>query len=181
MKHDGIAGEAGYGATAKSLHWLIVALLVVQFALAWTMPHIRRGTKPEGLIAWHLWVGATILLVSVLRFAWRLARPVPLVTTNVPAWQNGVARAVHIVLAVLVIALPLMGWANASARGWRVSLFGLLTLPPLVRVESPFGRALGDIHTLTAEVILVVIGLHVLAAVYHHFLRRDAVLRRMLP
>ncbi|HUZ71631.1 MAG TPA: cytochrome b [Stellaceae bacterium] len=181
MENHESAAELGYGASAKSLHWLVVFLLAVQFALAWTMPDIDRGTKPEGLIAWHLGMGAVILVVAILRLLWNLARPVPLITENVPAWQSRAARATHVLLYVLLIALPLMGWANASARGWSVSLFGLVPLPLLLPVDSPLGRALGGVHAEAALVLLGLVGLHVAAAFYHHFLRRDAVLRRMLP
>jgi len=171
----------GYGAVAKGLHWLVVALLVAQFALAWTMPDIQRGTKPEGLIAWHLAVGTTILAIAVIRIAWGLTYPIPLLTEGVPPWQRLAARATHVLLNLLLIALPLMGWANASARGWSVRLFGVMPLPALTAVDSPLGRAMGDIHVTTTWILLGVAGLHVAAALYHHFLRRDGVLRRMLP
>jgi cytochrome b561 len=175
------AAAAGYGRVAKGLHWLVVALLALQCAIAWSMPHIRRATEPVGLIDLHLKVGVLILIVVLVRLLWRWRFPVPLPTERMPAWQTVAARATHVLLYAILVALPLLGWANASARGWHVSLFGAVPLPPLVSAESPRGLASGDIHTAVAWVLLAAVGLHLCAALYHHFVRRDEVLRRMLP
>jgi cytochrome b561 len=180
MLQERMARAPGYGGVAKSLHWLIVLLLVVQFALAWTMPEIHRGTRPETLINLHLSVGTVILLVALLRLAWRLRFPVPLVTDNVPRWQHRAAQASHSLLYLLLLLMPLLGWANGSARGWTIDFFGLAALPPLLPENSPLGRELGDVHIWTSYVLLGFLGLHVAAALYHHFWLRDRVLRRML-
>jgi cytochrome b561 len=170
-----------YGAVAKGLHWLVAMLLAAQYAIAWSMPHIGRGTEPVGLIDWHLSVGTLILLVVAVRLVWSLAYPVPLVSGPLPAWQARVARTTHLVLYALLLVLPLMGWANASARGWTVRLFGLGPLPAILPTDSPLGGALGDIHATTALVLLGLAGLHIAAALYHGFVLRDGILRRMLP
>ena len=180
MLQERMARAPGYGGVAKSLHWLIVLLLVVQFALAWTMPEIHRGTRPETLINLHLSVGTVILLVALLRLAWRLRFTVPLVTDNVPRWQHRAAQASHSLLYLLLLLMPLLGWANASARGWTIDFFGLAALPPLLPENSPLGRELGDVHIWTSYVLLGFLGLHVAAALYHHFWLRDRVLRRIL-
>jgi cytochrome b561 len=91
------------------------------------------------------------------------------------------ASVTHGLLYVLLIALPLMGWANASAHGWTVSLFHVVPLPALAAAGSAFGHTLGDVHKLTAWVLLGLIGLHVAAALFHQFVIRDGTLSRMLP
>jgi cytochrome b561 len=181
MLQDRNVTESGYGGVAKSLHWLIAALLVVQFAIAWTMPDIGRDTRPEGPISLHLSFGALIVVVVIVRLAWRLTHAVPLLTDGVPPWQHYAAQATHFLLYAILVALPVMGWANANARGWDVSLFGIAPLPKIMATRSGLGMALGDIHGTTAIVLLVVVGLHALTALYHHFVRRDRVLLRMLP
>lgn len=181
MSGNQTAREPGYGAVAKLLHWLIVALLVAQFLIGWTMPDIRRGTKPEGLISLHLSVGLLILFIVVIRILWRLSHPVPLLDDGQPYWQHRAAEATHGLLYLILFFLPLMGWANASSRGWTMHFFGLFTLPALVSSGSAFGHELGDIHILTSYVLLALIGLHVLATLYHQFWLRDRVLARMLP
>lgn len=171
----------GYGPTAKILHWLIVALVATQYVIGWTMPDIHRGTTPEGLIAWHLWVGAAIILVLVIRILWRLTHPVPLVRDNVPRWQQLLAALTHGLLYLVLAILLLLGWANASARGFPISLFGIVPLPPIMPAGSRPGMAMGDIHSFIGWVLLALVGVHVLAALYHRFVLRDQVLERMLP
>lgn len=175
------AGEPGYSGVAKALHWLIVALLIAQYTIAWTMPRIHRGTRPEGLIAVHLSLGIVILALAILRLLWRVMRPVPLVADTMPAWQHRGAQAVHALLYLLLLVLPLMGWANASTRGWTIRLPGLFALPQILPAGSPLGRQLGDLHVWTSYALLAVAGLHLAAALYHHLWLRDRVLWRMLP
>lgn len=170
-----------YGTTAKLLHWLVVALLVVQYALGWTMPDVRRGTVPDGLIAWHLAVGALIVVVVLFRLLWRLRYPVALLDDGSPAWQQLLAGLTHWLLYVVLALLLLLGWANASARGWTVAVLGVVPLPPLAAAGSRIGMEAGDIHSIVGWCLLALVGLHVAAALYHRIIRRDQVLQRMLP
>jgi cytochrome b561 len=175
------SSTTGYGPVAKSLHWLIFALLAAQFLIGWIMPDIHRGTKPEGLIAWHLGVGATIIAVLMIRLAWRLYRPVPLDTATTPRWQNALAHATHWLLYLVLAIIVLLGWANASARGYPVTILGIIPLPPIAPVGSSFGLRAGDVHGLLTWVLLGLIGLHLVGALYHRLILRDRVLQRMLP
>jgi cytochrome b561 len=109
-----------YGTVAKLLHWLVLGLLAVQFTIAWTMPHVGRNTRPEGLIAWHLWIGLLILLLIAIRLLWRLRHPAPPLPAGLPRWQVSLSRLVHFLLYAILVLLPLMGWGNASARGWDI-------------------------------------------------------------
>lgn len=182
MPERGVAGEPGYGAVAKGLHWSVVGLLAVQFTVAWTMPAIRRGTQPEGLIGLHLSFGIAIMLLAALRLFWRLHRPVPLVAEGVPWWQHRAAQLTHAALYLSIFLVPMLGWANASARGWKITVFELFRLPPVWPAGSAFGRGeLGDIHVWSTYALLGLVGVHVLAALYHHLWLGDRVLSRMLP
>jgi cytochrome b561 len=172
----------GYTGAAKSLHWLIVALLIVQFVLAWAMPEIHRDTKPETLINLHLSFGVLILFVAVVRLAWRAAHAEPPPEDGLPPWQVQSARVVHWLLYALVLVLPILGWINASWRGFPVLPFGLIELPKLVATRAPGFRWTGDVHTLLAYfALLTLVGLHLAAGLYHYFIRRDGVLQRMWP
>jgi cytochrome b561 len=176
--NDPIEPES-YGPVAKWFHWAIVLLLAGQYAVAWTMPEIHRDTKPETLISLHLSLGALILLVMLLRLAWRLSHPVAPLTEGIPAWQVTAAQATHLSLYGLMLIMPVLGWANANARGWDVTLFGVFTLPSLVAEHSSIGHQAGDMHALLANVVLGLLGLHVAGALYHHFWLRDRTLARM--
>lgn len=177
---DDTIGSDRYDVVARSLHWLTVGLLVVQFAIAWTMPDVGRGTAPIGLIAWHLSMGTTILAVILVRAGWRMTHREPPPPVSIPAVLQIVSRATHVTLYTLMVALPLLGWANASARGWTVKLFGVIPLPPLSSTGSSLGHALGDVHKTVAIVLLVVIGAHALGALYHLVVVRDRTVQRML-
>jgi cytochrome b561 len=171
-----------YGALAKSFHWLIVILLAAQFAIGWSMPHIGPRTQPETLINLHFSTGALIMIAVLARLAWRLTHPVPLLVDDARPWQQRLAVATHVILYALLLIIPVLGWMSASGRGFTVSLYGLLDLPPILPTKHPWTSPLGDIHNLLSNYVLLgFVGLHVVAALYHHFLLRDRTLVRMLP
>lgn len=170
-----------YTGTAKLLHWLIVALLIAQYIFAWTMPDLRRDTPMSTLIGLHFSFGMLILIIAVIRLGWRLTHAEPEPEDGLPPWQLASARAVHWLLYVLLFVIPILGWINASWRGLPAVLFGL-EMPKLIATRATGWHWTGDLHGLLANyVMLAVIGIHVAAALYHHFIRRDGVLRRMLP
>ena len=172
----------GYTGAAKFLHWLILALLIAQFVLAWTMPDIRRDTKPDTLINLHLSFGMLILLVAVVRLAWRMSQGEPAPLDGVPPWQMQSARVIHGLLYLLLFVVPILGWINASWRGFPAVFFGLFEFPKIMATRAPGWGWTGDVHGLLANyAMLALVGLHVAAALYHYFVRRDGVLQRMLP
>jgi cytochrome b561 len=176
-----MARPAGYTSTAKSLHWLIVALLAAQFVFAWTMPHIGRNTPVTTLISLHFTFGIIILVVAIMRLAWRATHAEPAPLEGIPPWQAQSGRVIHWLLYALLVVLPILGWINASWRGMPIVMFGA-ELPKLIGTRAPGWGWTGDVHTLLGYyVMLTLIGLHILAGLYHYFIRRDGVLQRMLP
>ena len=169
-----------YGTTAKSLHWLIVLLVTVQFVLSFLMPDIGRDTKPTTVINLHFSFGVLILVVMAVRLVQRLAHPVPLEATN-PTWERTVALWTHRLFYLLLLVGPFLGWASASAHRLPVTVFGLFTLPALAAPRARWALTAGDIHMWAMYTMLGIIALHAAAALYHHFVRHDATLRRMLP
>jgi cytochrome b561 len=182
MKTSNPILETGYTATAKLLHWLVAALLIMQFTVAWFMPHIGRNTKPDSIINLHFSFGAVILLVVILRLGWRWTHREPAPLDGIPPWRAKSARAVHTVLYLLLLVIPVLGWMNASWRGFDVSVFGLFTLPRLMTARAPGFGWTGDVHTILSwYVMLAFLALHVAAALHHALVRRDGTLARMLP
>ena len=169
----------GYGVVAKILHWLIFLLLVVQYTIGSIMPHIGRNTLNEGWVNWHFSVGAAILFFIVVRLIWRLLHPVSPHSELSPR-EYVLSAFTHWTLYVLVLIMTLLGWAATNSRGWEVKLFGLVTLPQLAPTGSEWGHQAGDVHNILVYVLLGFIILHVGAAAYHHFVKRDGVARRML-
>lgn len=170
-----------YDPVAKTLHWLTALLVVAQFIVAWTMPAIHRGVKPVGLIQWHLVIGSSLLIVVVLRLVWRLTHRPPPAAAGLPRWQRQTAAITHWALYVLLLAVPLTGWAAASVRPWVVRAFGVLSLPQILPPGARIGFEIGDYHGgILVWTLFSVAVLHVLSALHHRFTLRDKVLSRML-
>jgi cytochrome b561 len=176
-----MTNSTSYSGTAKTLHWLVLLLLIVQFAVAWTMPHIGRNTPVTTLISLHFTIGVVILAVAIVRLLWRATHGEPAPLDGIPPWQMVSARVMHWLLYLLLFVVPVLGWLNASYRGMPIVMFGL-ELPKLLATRAPGWGWTGDVHVLVAEYgMLTLVGLHVAAALYHYFVRRDGVLQRMLP
>jgi cytochrome b561 len=170
---------AGYDPIHRALHWILTVLVAGQFIAGLTMPDVTSIDRVEGAWLWHLALGPTILFFAILQLIWRIMRPVP-IPFDLPKWQRTAARAVHDTIILLLIVLPLLGWAAASSQGMDVKLFGFITLPPLAAKQTPWADTAGDIHMALVYVLLVLIVLHVAAALHHYFIRRDRVMQRMI-
>jgi len=161
-------------------HWLIVALLLVQYPIGWLMPDLHRNMKPGAPMTFHISFGITILLLIVLRLVWRLTHPVS-PESSLPRWQRLSSEIVHWLLYLLVLATTVTGWLFASFRGWSVSYFYLLPMPMLSSENEAVGKAIDGLHQAAEWTLLVVIGIHVATALVHLFVYRDRIMQRMLP
>lgn len=169
-----------YGAVAQLFHWAIVALVITQFVLA----NRAEGLSPVakiGILATHKSVGITILGLAVLRLTWRAFNPVPPLPAGAPRWQDRAAHVSHFLLYALLFTTPVLGWLMSSARAFSVSWFGLVTLPDLIGPDKATFKALLEAHEISAKSLGVIAIVHAVAALKHHFLDRNDVLRRMLP
>ena len=169
-----------YDPVTKILHWLIFALIAAQYAVGEFMPHIGRKTEDAGLVALHMSLGATVLVAIVIAIAWRITHPVPPLP-ELPRWQRLFSVAVHWGLLGLVLLMTLLGWAATNSRGWPVPVLGLVPLPAIAPTGARWAHDAGDIHVFLVNVLLGLVILHAGAALYHHFVLRDKVLKRMLP
>jgi cytochrome b561 len=168
-----------YGTTAKLFHWLIVALLLVQYPIGWLMPDIHGG-KPGAAMTFHISFGILILVLIVMRLVWRLTHPVA-PESSLPPWQRLSSEAVHWLLYALVLATIVTGWLFASFRGWAISLFYLVPLPMLASGNAAAIKTIDGLHQAMEWALLVAIGIHVAAALAHIFIFRDRIMQRMLP
>lgn len=170
-----------WGSVTQTLHWLIVALIIVQVTLAWIADELPLGEKKLATLAYHKSVGLTIFALAIIRLAWRWLNPTPELPGTLKPYERALARFTHAALYVLLFAMPLSGWTMSSARGFPVSWFGFLQLPNLVPKSKPLYNALLDTHATLACALGVVVALHIAGALKHHFVLKDDVLRRMLP
>jgi cytochrome b561 len=169
-----------YDNTAKVLHWLVVALLLAQYLIGWLMPDIHRGMKPGDAMTWHISVGIVMLALIVLRLVWRLTHRVAPESSLEP-WQRAGAEAVHWLLYVLVLLTTISGWLFASFRGWSISFFFLAPMPMLSSENATALRAINHWHQKFEWTLLILIGVHVLAALVNLLFYRNRVMQRILP
>jgi cytochrome b561 len=169
-----------YGLVPQFLHWLVVILLIVQFLLAYAAEDLPLGVDKLAVLARHKSFGLTIFALAVLRVGWRIFdRPPP--PPPMPGWKRMAALLTHWGMYAVLFALPLTGWTMSSAANYPVSWFGLIQLPDLVATSDSLHETLHDIHEVLADTLLILAGLHVLAALKHQFIDRDGLLLRMLP
>lgn len=146
------------------------------------MPDVHRGTPPTGLIAWHSSVGVTLWAIILLRLIVRINSHVPPAPTDIPQGLRLLARVTHNLFYAGILVLPVLGYLNASARGWEVwPFFGLLKMPQLVPAGTRWAMKLGDVHVTLATVLLGVVGLHVAGALYHGVVLKDGTTHRISP
>ena len=175
-----MTAQSTYGATAKAFHWIIVALLLIQFPIGWLMPGLHRGAKPGAAMTFHISFGLTILFLIILRLLWRVTHPVA-PEPSLPARQRLASQVVHWLLYALVFATTTTGWLFASFRGWSVSYFFVVPLPKLLPASSAAGHVIDGWHQVAEWSLLIVIGIHIAAALLHLLVYRDRVRQRVLP
>jgi cytochrome b561 len=177
-----IRGSQGrYTGVAQLLHWVIAALIVVQFGLAWTADDLPLGMHKLALLARHKSFGMTVLMLALLRLGWRLRHRPPALPGEMTRVERLLARVTHVAFYVLLFAMPLTGWTMSSAKNYSVSWFGLFTWPNLVPQNDALFEALKTTHDWLSYALFAIAVLHVLAALKHHFWNKDDVLLRMLP
>ena len=175
------AGGRAYDGVAKAFHWLVVAMLLVQYSVALLLGLILPKSAEDSLVAWHFAMGSSIWVVMLARLAWRLTHTPPPPPPDLSPRLRRLSRVTHWLFYVVLIVLPVLGWAAASGHGARVSLAGIIPLPMLVPKDDPFGKAMATVHPVIAISLLAVIALHIAGALYHAFVKRDGVIQRMLP
>lgn len=163
------------------LHWLMFLLMAAVYASIELRELFPKGTPTrEAFKSWHFMLGLTVLVLVAVRLLARRLGGVPPITPPPPLWQRILAHAVHWALYALMIGLPLLGWALLSAADKPVVWLGI-ELPALVDPNPDLAKQIKFWHERIATAGYWLIGLHVVAALYHHFVRRDDTMLRMLP
>ncbi len=170
-----------YDPTAIALHWLTLLLLLTAVPLGLIMIGMKLSPLQLKLISWHKWVGVTLFALSALRLLWRIAHPAPALPAYMPAWQKQAAAGLHVLLYMLLLAIPLTGWLMSSAKGFQTVWLGVLPIPDLLAKDKALGELLAGVHKGLNITLLLAVTLHVAAALKHHLVDRDDVLGRMLP
>lgn len=176
----GTDGIAAYSVTARTLHWITAALVLILLPLGLVIANKWGGPWQDQLYNLHRSIGALIIPVIIVRLGYRLThQPLPL-PDEIPPSQRYAARATHWMLYALLVIQPFVGWAASSAYPAPVIVFGLFDLPMIIGENRLLSDRLVVVHRSIALVIACLVTLHIAAALYHHYTRRDGVLMRMI-
>lgn len=170
-----------YTKTAKVLHWLMAILLFGLLALGFYMHDLPLSPEKLKLYSWHKWAGVTAFLLVAFRLLWRMANHPPALPASMPKIMQFAAHAGHLLLYVLMIAIPLSGWLMSSAKGFQTVYFGVLPIPDLLDKNKEVGDLLALVHKSLNLLFVAVLAGHIGAALKHHFIDKDDILTRMLP
>ncbi|MEA3118678.1 MAG: hypothetical protein QOI13_1948 [Paraburkholderia sp.] len=182
MRKDSVPQD--FTAPAKFLHWLMAAIIIVGWfvgfyaaeMLSYSVPHSGKAE----MITLHKDISTTVLLLIVLRSAWRLTHRPPH-APHTSALQRFAVQAGHFMLYFLMIALPISGWANSSSAGYPVEFAGIIPLPALVPTNHAIQPIYDAIHKYLGWFTGAMILGHIAMALKHHFIDHDHTLRGMLP
>lgn len=167
-----------FGLVAISLHWVIAILMIGLLALGLYMKTLPIGLDKLKLYGWHKEYGLMVLFLAFIRLGWRLINILP--RLDIPWWEALAARCMHWAFYGFMFALPLTGWLMSSAVGLPVSFFGLFVMPDLIAPDEGLEHLLKEAHKWIAYGLIAAIILHASAALKHHFIDKDDILRRMI-
>lgn len=170
-----------YTRTAIALHWLVALLIFLAFPLGMYMHDLPLSPTKLQLYSYHKWLGIAVLVLAAWRIVWRATHTPPALPDKLPRWQQIASHAMHHTLYVLMFAVPMSGWVMSSAKGFKTVWFGVLPLPDLVGKNKALGELLTGVHQSLNYILLLLVVLHVVAALKHHYVDKDDILTRMSP
>jgi cytochrome b561 len=170
-----------YTGVAILFHWLIALMIIGSFSMGLFMTELAPSPTKLKYFSWHKWAGVTILGLATLRLLWRLGHKAPVYPASMPAWQQTSANFLHGALYVLMFAVPLSGYFYTLSAGYPVVYFGLWELPVLIAKNDAWKPVLKEVHFWLNMLLAGCVAMHVAAALKHHFIDRDGILKRMLP
>jgi cytochrome b561 len=173
--------DTRYGAGARAIHWLTVAVLLLIIPIGLVMGGLPRGTLQDTLFVTHESLGLTVLGLTLVRALWRLARRPPPPSADLAPLERRASGAVHAALYLVLLAMPVTGYLFVSFSGIALHYLGFIEVPALVAPDKPAANLALFVHTSLQWAIYGLAALHIGAALHHHFWRRNDVLQRMLP
>lgn len=162
------------------LHWLTLLLIIAAYVLASILEDMALSPLKLQLYSWHKWIGITVLVLVPLRAALRFADRLDH-RQELSVLEARMSAIVHGLLYLLMVVMPVFGWLHSSAAGFPVVWFGIVPLPDLVSKDKILAAVFKELHEGAVNLLVILIALHAVAALYHHYFRRDGVLARMVP
>jgi len=170
-----------YAPVLRRLHWLMAVLILLGYLAIEQRGLFERGTPARfAMVQSHFWIGLTVFGLALWGLVQGRRFGAPAVSPPLPAWQSSIATLMHVALYAFFLVMPILGLATAWTDDKILYLpFTDLALPALLAPDKDLAHTLEDLHGTIGDVFYWVIGFHVVAAIYHHFVRRDDTLRRM--
>jgi cytochrome b561 len=175
-----IDGNTAYSLSARALHWITAVLVLIMLPLGVAIANEFCAPLKDALYDLHRSIGTVIIPLVILRLGYRLTHPPSPLPDDIPPIQQRAAHATHWGLYGLLLVQPLVGWIATSAYGAPIMIFGLFQLPPIWPRDQAFSAVLFLVHGLIGAALACLAAIHIGAALYHHFVRKDQVLMRML-
>jgi len=171
-----------YDTLAILFHWTVAVLIVGNVLIAWSLGSFdEHDPVHDTILTVHKSIGATVLLLALLRLVWRWTHPAPALPETMPRWKRIAAKADQALLYAVMFVMPVSGLIDAGAFSQPVHYFFLFDLPALVGLDEPLGHAAFAVHKASALILYALLLLHAAAALHHHYVLKDGILRRMLP
>lgn len=174
------ARRPGFGRVTRALHWLMAAGILGTMALGAYVARMEVGLSNLWLFGLHKTIGISLLALVILRLIWRRLNPPPGPLPGPAPWEMALARGTHWLLYALMLAVPLSGWAYASATGLDVLIFNRVTLPGIAPVSEAWEDGLRALHHLLTWTLFALVALHVAGALKRSLIARDGTLSRMI-
>lgn len=171
----------GWGSVSRWFHWTLAAAIIGMIGFGWWVNHVPARPDRFFYRSIHADIGYVVLLLMVLRLAWRAANPMPVLPADSARWTRIAAGISHAALYLITILVAILGWAHSGAHAPDYSsFFGWFHVPQFTAPDREAARAYEDRHILFAYVLLALIAVHVAATAWHHYVRRDDVASRMV-
>lgn len=171
--------NSSWNAVTRGLHWVMAVLILVQGLVGWIAQEMERSPARVDAMTFHKSLGMTLLVLLLLRLAWRWTHPVPPPPAGSSAWETRLARLAHRALYLLLAVSMLSGWVAASAYVVPWKLWWLIPMPRIVAPDRATYDGASAVHESTVAIFLGVLAVHIAAALWHHFVKRDQVLTAM--
>lgn len=171
--------EESYGLVARIFHWLVGLMIIIVIIVGYTMADMEPSDQKWALYNGHKATGVVILMLVSMRFLWKLSNKTTLLPADIPAWQKLAAKTTYFILYVLMFLMPISGLLMSLLSGHPVDVYGLFTIDKLAE-NKPLAMQFHSIHVFSSFILTAFVVLHISAAWYHHLIRKDNVLMRMI-
>ncbi|WP_461515748.1 cytochrome b [Porticoccus sp.] len=170
-----------YGSLSIAMHWLMLLLIVAVYACIELRELYPKGSDPRNALkAWHFTLGLSVFFLVWLRLLLKLTQVTPNIMPKPVNWQLSFAKVMHLVLYVFMLGMPILGWLILSGEGKDIPFYGM-SMPSLMEMNKEVAKLVKELHEIGGTIGYFLVGIHAVAALFHHYVIKDNTLSRILP